>query len=74
VAVFSYNNGSQERTGFTGAQSNRLPAVLALTKETGSEMLVPVNSGPMAGCNVRQNGNCVDPTCSPGARPAAVRS
>jgi VWFA-related protein len=66
VAVFSYNNGSQERTGFTGAQSNRLPAVLALTKETGSEMLVPVNSGPMAGCNVRQNGNCVDPNLQPG--------
>ena len=66
VAVFSYNNGAQERTGFTGAQSNRLPAVLALTKETGSEMLVPVNSGPLAGCNVRQNGNCVDPNLQPG--------
>ena len=60
VAVFSYNNGAQERTGFTGAQSNRLPAVLALTKETGSEMLVPVNSGPFASCNIRKNGDCVD--------------
>jgi VWFA-related protein len=66
VAVFSYNNGSQERTGFTGAQSSRLPAVLALTKETGSEELVPVNSGPLAGCNVRENGNCVDPNLQPG--------
>jgi VWFA-related protein len=66
VAVFSYNNGSQERTGFTGAQSTRLPAVLALTKETGSEMMVPVNSGPLAGCNIRQNGNCVDPNLQPG--------
>ena len=66
VAVFSYNNGAQERTGFTGAQSNRLPAVLALTKETGSEMLVPVNSGPLAGCNIRENGNCVDPNLQPG--------
>jgi VWFA-related protein len=66
VAVFSYNNGAQERTGFTGAQSSRLPAVLALTKETGSEMLVPVNSGPLAGCNIRQNGNCVDPNLQPG--------
>jgi VWFA-related protein len=66
VAVFSYNNGSQERTGFTGAQSTRLPAVLALTKETGSEMLVPVNDGPMAGCNIRQNGSCVDPNIQPG--------
>ena len=66
VAVFSYNNGAQERTGFTGAQSSRLPAVLALTKETGSEMLVPVNSGPLAGCNIRENGNCVDPNLQPG--------
>lgn len=66
VAVFSYSNGSQERTGFTGAQSSRLPAVLALTKETGSEMLVPVNSGPLAGCSVHVNGNCADPNLQPG--------
>jgi VWFA-related protein len=66
VAVFSYNNGAQERTGFTGAQSSRLPAVLALTKETGSEVEAPVNSGPMAGCNIRENGNCVDPNLQPG--------
>jgi VWFA-related protein len=66
VAVFSYNNGAQERSGFTGAQSSRLPAVLALTKATGSEEIVPVNSGPLAGCSVRQNGNCVDPNLQPG--------
>ena len=66
VAVFSYASLVQERTGFTGAQSNRLPAVLALTKETGSEMLNPVNSGPLAGCNIRENGACVDPNLQPG--------
>jgi len=66
VAVFSYNNGSQERTGFTGAQSARLPAVLALTKETGTEELIPINSGPLAGCNVHVNGNCADPNLQPG--------
>jgi VWFA-related protein len=66
VAVFSYNNGSQERTGFTGAQSSRLPAVLAITKETGSEMLVPIDSGPLAGCNIRENGSCVDPNLQQG--------
>ena len=66
VAVFSYNNGAQERTGFTGAQSARLPAVLALTKATGSEMLIPVNSGPLAGCSVHVNGNCADPNLQPG--------
>jgi VWFA-related protein len=66
VAVFTYGHMTQERTGFTGAQSGRLPAVLALTKETGSEMLVPVGDGPLAGCNIRQNGNCVDPNLQPG--------
>ena len=66
VAVFSYTNGAQERTGFTGAQSARLPAVLALTKATGSEELVPVNSGPLAGCSVHVNGNCADPNLQPG--------
>jgi len=67
VAVFSYSNGPQNRSGgFTGAQSARVPFVLSMTKETGSEMLVPVNSGPMAGCNIRENGNCVDPNLQPG--------
>jgi VWFA-related protein len=40
--------------------------VLALTKETGSEMLNPVNSGPLAGCSIRENGACVDPNLQPG--------
>jgi VWFA-related protein len=66
VAIFTYANGSQERTGFTGAQTSRLPAVLALARETGSEEMVPYNSGPMAGCNVRSNGACVDPNLQPG--------
>jgi VWFA-related protein len=60
VAVFSYNNGAQERTGFTGAQSARLPAVLALTKETGRDPMVPINSGPFGGCSITKNGGCVD--------------
>jgi VWFA-related protein len=66
AAVFTYNNGAQERTGFTGGQSARLPAVLAMAKASGSDMQVPVNSGPMAGCNIRENGNCVDPNLQPG--------
>jgi len=66
VAVFSYNHGAQERTGFTGAQSARLPAILALTKETGSDMQVPVNSGALAGCPITSNGSCVDPNIQPG--------
>jgi VWFA-related protein len=66
VAVFSYNNGAQERTGFTGAQSSRLPAVLSLLKETGREELVPVNSGAFASCNISKNGDCVDPNLQEG--------
>ncbi|HEY6488769.1 MAG: VWA domain-containing protein [Terracidiphilus sp.] len=66
IAVFSYANGSQERTGFTGAQSARVPAVLALTKAGGTEELLPFNSGPLAGCNVHVNGNCADPNLQPG--------
>jgi VWFA-related protein len=67
VAVFSYNNGAQNRSGgFTGAQSARVPFVLSMAKSAGEEMLVPINDGPMAGCNIRQNGNCVDPNIQPG--------
>jgi VWFA-related protein len=66
VAVFSYSHGSQERTGFTGAQSARLPAVLALTRETGTDMLVPNNVGAFAGCEVTKNGGCVDPNVQEG--------
>ena len=66
AAVFTYSNGSKEWTGFTGAQSQRLPAVLSLAKAVGSDAMVPVNSGPMAGCPIRQNGMCVDPNIQPG--------
>jgi Uncharacterized protein involved in copper resistance len=66
VAVFTYGNGTREWTGFTGAQGNRLPAVLALAKSSGTDMQVPINSGPMYGCAIRQNGNCIDPNLQPG--------
>jgi VWFA-related protein len=66
VAVFAYNNGAKELTGFTGAQSHRLEAVLELNKATGREMNVPVTSGPLAGCSITSNGNCVDPNLQVG--------
>jgi VWFA-related protein len=67
VAIFTYNNGAQDRSGgFTGAQSARVPFVLSMTKTAGEEMLVPVSDGPLAGCNIRQNGNCVDPNIQKG--------
>ncbi len=66
VAVFTYTNGPKEWTGFTGAEGNRVPAVLALAKATGADEQVPINTGPLAGCNIRENGNCVDPNLQPG--------
>lgn len=60
VAVFSYNNGPREWTGFTGAQGNRVPAVLALAKSVGRDDQVPINSGPFAGCAISKNGGCID--------------
>ncbi len=66
VAIFTYTNGANERTGFTGAEGNRVPAVLALAKATGADEQVPINTGPLAGCNIRENGNCVDPNLQPG--------
>ena len=67
IAVFSYSNGAQNRSnGFTGAQSTRVPFVLSMTKTSGTETLVPVNDGPFASCNIRENGNCVDPNLQSG--------
>lgn len=67
IAVFSYSNGAQNRSnGFTGAQSARVPFVLSMTKTAGTEMMVPVNDGPFASCNIRENGNCIDPNLQSG--------
>jgi VWFA-related protein len=37
-----------------------------MTKASGQEMLVPVNSGPLAGCGIHVNGACADPNLQPG--------
>ncbi|MGA9061759.1 MAG: VWA domain-containing protein [Terracidiphilus sp.] len=66
AAVFTYTNGAKEWTGFTGAQGARLPAVLSLAQASGTDPMVPINSGPLAGCSIYQNGNCVDPNLQPG--------
>ena len=66
VAVFTYGNGAQERSPFSGAQSDHVPFVLSMIKSTGSEIEAPVNSGPLVGCSIRQNGSCVDPNLQPG--------
>jgi len=67
VAIFSYNHGATDRSGgFTGAQSARVPFVLSMTKTPGEEMLAPSPGGPLSGCNIRVNGNCMDPNLQPG--------
>ena len=54
VAIFSYNNGPREWTGFTGAQGNRVPAVLALAKSVGRDDQVPTNSGAFGPCAIAE--------------------
>jgi len=66
VTVISYNNGPKELSGWTGAQSHRLEAVLALNKATGRDELVPVTGGAFYGCSITANGSCVDPNLQVG--------
>ena len=66
AAVFTYGNGPKELTGFTGAQSERLPYVLSQAKATGTDAMVPINDGPFGGCSISVNGNCSDPNLQVG--------
>ncbi len=67
VAVLTYGNGVRNQSGgFTGAQSARVPFILSMTKSAGTEQLNAVNDGPFASCNIRENGNCVDPNLQAG--------
>jgi VWFA-related protein len=67
IAVFSYANGAHNQSqGFTGAQSSRVPYILSMTKSAGTEQLNAINSGALAGCPIRVNGNCADPNIQPG--------
>jgi len=66
ISVFTYSHIAHEWSGFTGAQSAGVPAVFAIAKAAGTEELIPVNSGPLAGCSIHVNGNCADPTLQQG--------
>ncbi|MGP8251078.1 MAG: VWA domain-containing protein [Terracidiphilus sp.] len=66
VAVFTYAHGTKEWTTFTGAQGNRLPAVLSIAENAGTDPTVPFTSGPFGGCSMSENGNCVDPNLQEG--------
>lgn len=61
AAVFTYTNGAKEWTTFTGGQSQRLPAVLAMAQAAGTDPQVPFSGGPFGGCAIVTNGNCADP-------------
>jgi VWFA-related protein len=56
---------------FTGAQGTRLPAVLSLAQSTGTDPMVPIDSGPFASCAATENGNCVSPVLQQGGSTAS---
>jgi len=60
ISIFTYNNGPRRWSEFTGAQGNRVPAVLEMAKSTGRDDLVPINGGPFGGCAITKNGGCID--------------
>jgi VWFA-related protein len=67
LEVITYGNGTTNVSGtFTGAQSARVPYLMAMAKSSGSEPLNPVNSGPFDSCGVHANGACVDPNLQEG--------
>lgn len=64
VAVYTYASHVTQATDFTGAQSQRLTAVLQRIHSPGNYMEVPTNTGPMvAGPTI--NGRMVDPNTTP---------
>lgn len=67
LEVITYGNGVTNVSGsFTGAQTARVPYLMAMAKSAGTEPLNPVNSGPFDSCGVHVNGNCVDPNLQSG--------
>lgn len=63
MAVFTYNNGVTEQTGFTAAQSARLGVVLDRSKSAGRDQ-VWYGGGPLSQTTYK-NGFDVDPNTSP---------
>jgi VWFA-related protein len=64
VAVFTYANGVTEQTTFTAALGNRLPAVLARSEVSGTDLGVPSGGGPLAASGPIINNKIVDPNLS----------
>ncbi len=55
MAIFTYNNGPQLRTDYTGAQSARISAVIAQSKTSGREVYLGSPGGPLE-CTTCING------------------
>jgi VWFA-related protein len=66
VSVYAYSNGAKDLSGWTGAQTHRLEAVLALNKAVGRDEGAPITGGALAGCSITANGSCVDPNLQVG--------
>jgi VWFA-related protein len=64
VAVFTYNNGVKEQTGFTAAQSARLGAVLDRSKGVGREPIMGI-TGPLSHGSIINN-EPIDGVTDPG--------
>ncbi|HUZ04869.1 MAG TPA: VWA domain-containing protein [Acidobacteriaceae bacterium] len=64
IAVYTYASHVTQATGFTGAQSERLTAVLGHVKAPGRDMQVPGGYGPLAEGPVI-NGRAIDPNTTP---------
>ncbi|MGC1781946.1 MAG: VWA domain-containing protein [Acidobacteriaceae bacterium] len=64
VAVYTYATHVTQASGFTGAQSQRLTAVLQRVQSPGRYMEVPSNTGPLAEGPII-NGHYVDPNTTP---------
>jgi len=64
ISVFTYASHVTQATAFTGAQSQRLTAVLDRIQSPGRDMQVPGGYGPMSEGPVI-NGHTIDPNVTP---------
>jgi VWFA-related protein len=71
VAVFTYNNGVTEQTGFTAAQSARLGAILERSKGVGREPLMGM-TGPLSHGSIINN-MPIDGVTDPGHAPGSLQ-
>jgi VWFA-related protein len=62
LAIITYNNGPRAENGgkFSAAPSANITALLEKAKGPGRPMGVPINDGPMAGCDRINETDCFD--------------